>query len=95
MYAAVPLTVMKSKKAIKELEIMKKEDRNFYDRIVKLTARYICDEHHRGIEKHAQTMMVKKHADKVWKGKARERMANYLRENHPGYKNDYVAPEED
>lgn len=95
MYAAVPLTVPKSREAIRMMEDIKMKDRDFYDRIVKLTARYICDEYHRGIEKHAQTMMVKKHADKKWKGKARKRIANYLRENHPGYRSDYIAPEKD
>jgi hypothetical protein len=96
MYAAIPLTVpKKSKGTIEMLEAMKAGDKDFYNRVVKLTARYICPEYHRGIEKHAQTMMVKKHADKVWKGKRRERIAQYLRDNHPGYRGDYVPPEED
>lgn len=80
---------------IKELERIKRKDKFFYDWIIKWTARYICEEHFRGIEKFAQALRVKMDADKRVKGRRRRELAQYLRDNHPGHRNDYVAPEED
>lgn len=78
------------KKPIKELEKIKEKDKHFHDWIVKWTARYLCDEHFRGIEKFAQAMKVKETADKMITGKKREKLAQYLRDNHPGHRNTYV-----
>lgn len=80
---------------IAELEKIKRKDRYFYDWIIKWTARYICEEHYRGIAKFAQALRVKMDADKRITGKARRELAEYLRENHPGHKNDYVDPDGD
>src|SRR3546814_3565622 len=67
----------------------------FYDWIIKWTARYLCEEHYRGIAKFAQALRVKVDADKRIKGKARRKLTEYLRENHPGHRNDYEEPEGD
>lgn len=80
---------------IAELERIKKKDKYFYDWIIKWTARYLCEEHFRGIQKFAQAMRVKVDADKRIKGKTRRKLIEYLRENHPGHRNGYEEPEGD
>jgi hypothetical protein len=80
---------------IAELEKIKKKDRYFYDWIIKWTARYLCEEHYRGIAKFAQALRVKDDADKRIKGRLRRELTQYLRDNHPGHKNDYVDPKGD
>jgi hypothetical protein len=80
---------------IKELERIKKVDKYFHEWIVKWTARYICPEHHRGIQKFAQAMRV--HADAMKRLDKRKLvlLRSYFSDNHPGYRNTYVAPEEE
>lgn len=78
---------------IGELEKLKKKDKYFYDWIIKWTARYLCEEHYRGIAKFAQALRVKDDADNRIKGKLRKKLTQYLRDNHPGHRNDYVDPE--
>ncbi len=71
---------------IAELNELKKHDRHFFDWTVKWTARYMCDEHHRGIAKFAQAQRVKTDA------RARvldPRIPDYLRDNHPGHRSSY------
>lgn len=80
---------------IRELERIKKKDRYFYDWIIKWTARYLCEEHYRGIAKFAQALRVKMDADNRIKGRRRRELVDYLRANHPGHRNDYTAPEEE
>lgn len=80
---------------IKELEKLKKHDRYFFDWVVKWTARYICPEYHRGIAKFAQAMRVHKDANERIEADALWELRSYLVKNHPGYRNDYHAPEED
>lgn len=80
---------------IRELEKIKKRDRYFFDWIIKWTARYLCEEHYRGIAKFAQALRVKVDADKRITGKGRKLLVDYLRANHPGHTRDYVEPEED
>ena len=80
---------------IAELEKIKKKDLYFYEWIIKWTARYICEEHYRGIAKFAQALRVKMDADLRIKGKRRRELAEYLRANHPGHRNEYVEPEGD
>jgi len=77
------------------LERIKSKDKYFFEWIVKWTARYLCDEHYRGIAKFAQAQRVKDDADARIKGKKRKALATYLRENHPGHRNAYVEPEGD
>jgi hypothetical protein len=80
---------------IRELERIKRKDRYFFDWIIKWTARYICEEHYRGIAKFAQALRVKMDADKRIKGRRRRELEKYLRDNHPGHRNDYVEKDED
>lgn len=78
---------------IKELERIKRRDRYFYDWVIKWTARYLCEEHYRGIAKFAQALRVKLDADKRIKGRRRRELVDYLRSNHPGHRNTYEEPE--
>jgi hypothetical protein len=80
---------------IAELERIKNKDRYFYDWIIKWSARYVCEEHHRGIAKFAQALRVKVDADKRIRGKSRRELVTYLRDNHPGHNNDYQDPEDE
>lgn len=80
---------------IAELEKIKAKDKYFYDWIIKWTARYLCEEHFRGIAKFAQALRVKMDADNRIKGKRRRVLTEYLRANHPGHQNDYVDPDGD
>lgn len=75
------------------LENLKHRDRYFYDWVIKWTARYLCEEHYRGIAKFAQALRVKDGADKMIRGRFRRELTQYLRDNHPGHRNDYVDPE--
>lgn len=80
---------------ISELEKIKKRDLYFYNWIIKWSARYLCEEHFRGIQKFAQALRVKADTDKRIKGRRRRELVQYLRENHPGHRNDYIDPEEE
>lgn len=77
------------------LERIRKRDTYFFEWVVKWTARYLCEEHYRGIAKFAQAQRVKDDADNRIKGKKRRLMSQYLRDNHPGHRNNYVEPEGD
>lgn len=77
------------------LDRIKKADRHFYDWLVKWTARYVCPENMRGIQKFAQAMRVKMDADARIPPKVMKKLQRYLRDNHPGYRNDYTPPEEE
>lgn len=68
------------------LDALKSQDRRFYDWAVKWTARYICDEYSRGIQKFAQAMRVRKDATTRIPTWALERLQAYVRKNHPGYR---------
>ena len=72
-----------------ELEEIKKRDRYFYNWIVKWTARYLCDEYHRGIAKFAQAQRVKMAALQLLKPAMLKKLQKYLRDNHPGHRGDY------
>jgi hypothetical protein len=79
---------------IAELERVKRSDRRFFDWIVKWTARYLIEEYHRGIAKFSQAQRVKKDALSRIKSADLKKIQKYLKDNHPGHRNDYVAPEE-
>jgi hypothetical protein len=80
---------------IDELESIRKSDKYFFDWIVKWTSRYLVPEHHRGIQKFAQAMRVCQDAQSRIPKKMMPKLLTYLRKHHPGYRNDYTAPEED
>lgn len=77
----------------REFESIKKADKFFFDWLVKWTARYICPEHMRGIQKFAQAMRVHMDANKRINKKTMKRLQTYLRKNHPGHRNAYVDPD--
>lgn len=79
---------------IGELEDIRKADLYFFNWIVKWTSRYLCPEHHRGIQKFAQAMRVCEDARNRIKPAALKKLIEYLNEVHPGYKKAYVPPEE-
>jgi len=78
--------------AIAALNHLKERDRRFFDWAVKWTARYVCDEYMRGIMKFSQAMRVRK--DALARITELPRLQDYLRKNHPGYRNEYTPPEE-
>jgi hypothetical protein len=80
---------------IGELDAIKEKDLYFFNWIVKWSARYLVPEHHRGIQKFAQAMRVHHDATTRITKKAMKPLIAYLKKNHPGYRNDYVAPEEE
>lgn len=80
---------------IAELERLKKRDRYFYDWVIKWSARYLCEEHYRGIAKFAQALRVKVDADARIKGKRRKKLIKYFRKNHPGHTRDYAEKDEE
>jgi hypothetical protein len=76
-----------------ELDDIKKNDPYFYDWVVKWTARYLVPEYHRGIQKFAQAMRVCQDARSRIPKKVMPDLIQYLKDNHPGYRNDYVDPD--
>lgn len=66
-----------------------KGDRRFYDWVVKWTARYVCPEHARGIQKFSQAIRVSMDANKRIDKSVLHRVQTYVRNNHPGFRNDY------
>lgn len=78
-----------------ELEVVKKADKYFYDWLIKWSARYVCDEYMRGILKFSQALRVRDTSLERLKPKRLAKLQKYFRANHPGYRNEYEAPEED
>lgn len=78
---------------IAELEKIRKKDKYFFDWIVKWSARYLCKEHMRGIQKFAQALRVQSDAQKRITPAKMKKLVQYLRDHHPGYRNDYVDPD--
>lgn len=80
---------------IAALNSLKKKDKFMFQWVVKWTARYLCDEHHRGIEKFMQAQRVKKDARERIKKPMQKTLAAYLRKNHPGHRNAYEGGDEE
>lgn len=93
MYAVTWLATMEDPR--EALDQVRAADRRFFDWVVKWTGRYVCPEHHRGIAKFAQALRVQKDAMSRIGGDRLENLRTYLRENHPGYRNDYDGGTED
>lgn len=73
---------------ISEIMHIRRADRFFHDWLVKWTARYVCDEYMRGIEKFGQAMRVRKDALERIDPKTLKLLQKYLRDAHPGYRGD-------
>lgn len=83
------------KNPIAEMEKIKKVDRYYYDWLVKWSARYICKEYMRGILKFSQALRVRDTTLERLDVKRMQKLKAYFRKNHPGYRNDYVDPDQD
>lgn len=80
---------------IAELEKIRKRDFYFFEWIIKWSARYLIDEHSRGIQKFAQALKVKEDARRRIKGRRRRELVEYIEAHHPGHKKEYEDPEGD
>lgn len=78
---------------VEELMKLRRADRYFHDWVVKWSARYVCDEYSRGIQKFAQALRVRKDALERFDRQALKDVQKYFRGNHPGHRNDYVDPD--
>jgi len=72
-----------------------RHDEHFYNWCVKWTARYVCEENSRGIQKFAQALRVQKDALERIEPKQLKKLQAYLRKNHPGYRNDYEGDDDE
>jgi hypothetical protein len=77
------------------IDAIKRADGFFANWLVKWSARYLCPEHRRGIEKFSQAMRVRKDALERISHKRQRELQVYLRKNHPGFRNNYVDPDGD
>lgn len=77
------------------LDEIRDADRRFYDWTLKWTGRYVCPEYHRGIAKFAQALRVQKDALNRITGKKLKNLQEYIRENHPGYRNGYSEDDDE
>lgn len=77
------------------LDRVRESDPRFFDWIIKWTGRYICPENHRGIAKFAQALRVQKDALSRITGDRLTALQEYVRDNHPGYRNDYEEDDDD
>jgi hypothetical protein len=93
MYIVTVIPHMKD--PVRQFEVLKKTDKFFYNWMIKWSARYICPEFMRGIQKFAQAMRVHKDANERIDPKTLKLLQAYFRKNHPGYRNDYVDPDEE
>lgn len=78
-----------------ELELMRVKDKYFWQWVVKWSARYICPEHSRGIQKFSQALRVQKDVLSRIDKPTLTRLRQYLRDYHPGHRNAYDSDEED
>lgn len=79
---------------VRELDLLRKADPFFYSWVIKWTARYLCPEHSRGIQKFAQALRVQKDASERIRSDVRKKLIKYLRDNHPGHRGNYNDEEE-
>lgn len=93
MYFVTMIPHMKD--PIEVLASLKRHDEFFFNWIVKWTARYLCSEHSRGIQKFSQALRVQADAHKRIPQPLQTKLARYLRDNHPGHRNEYEQDDED
>lgn len=83
MYFATVLPLIAD--PIQALKNLKSSDKYFHDWVVKWTARYTCDEFHRGIAKFAQALRVHKDARERLQPDVLADVQAYIRANHPPF----------
>lgn len=81
MYIVTAIPLLKD--PIKSFDAIKKCDKFFFDWAVKWSARYICPEHMRGIQKFAQAMRVHMDANKRIDKKTLKLLQAYFRKKSP------------
>jgi hypothetical protein len=69
------------------------KDKHFRDWIIKWTARYLCPEYKKGIEKFAQALRVQMDAQQRIDKAKLKKLQSFLRKHHPGYR--YTREEEE
>jgi hypothetical protein len=79
---------------VDSLSRLKASDEYFHNWVVKWTARYLCPEFHRGIAKFAQALRTQKDGLERIDPELLPDIQKYLRDNHPGYRND-ATPADD
>lgn len=79
---------------IASFEHLLKQDKRFYDWAVKWSARYLCEEHSRGILKFSQALRVRKSALQSIDKSVIKQLQRYLRANHPGFTREYGGDED-
>lgn len=86
MYMATILPVVPD--PIVALEQVARTDKYFHDWVVKWTARYVCDEFHRGIAKFAQALRVQKDVRERFADRPEvfAALQDYVRTHHPPLK---------
>jgi len=92
MYFATVLPLIPD--PVRALELLRERDKYFHDWVVKWTARYVCDEFHRGIAKFAQALRVHMDARKRIHPDALEAVQAYIRANHPPLKTRFAEANE-
>lgn len=80
---------------IAALERLRRTDIYFFNWVVKWTARYLVPKYFRGIEKFSQAMRVRKDALERIDKRTMKALVKYLTDNHPGYRKDYIDPDEE
>lgn len=70
---------------VEALQVLKSRDKYFHDWVVKWTARYVCDEFHRGIAKFAQALRVYKDARERLAPDVLADLQAYIRAEHPPF----------
>ena len=93
MYFVTPLANIVNQ--LVPLQIIRDADKFFHDWIVKWTARYLCSEHSRGIQKFSQALRVQKSALEKITGADLRQLVKYLRDNHPGHRNKYEEEDDE
>lgn len=92
MYFATVLPLIPD--PVRALELLRTQDKYFHDWVIKWTARYVCDEFHRGIAKFAQALRVHKDArERILPDRLAEVQA-YVRAHHPPLKTRFAEARE-
>lgn len=93
MYAVTIVPHLKD--PVKEFQKTEKSDPHFSVWQRKWTARYLVPKYFRGIEKFSQAMRVRKDALERIDKRTMKALVKYLTDNHPGYRKDYIDPDEE